>query len=188
MSTYGVLGLLFLFAIFGFFFGRIRALSSADGDIRKLHSLPQYYGLNAVFLAFFPPLLVLILWTFAQSVFVDEKIKKQLNPWVLAEQANMNLVISEVDRISDGLKVSVELGSLTYKQINSKTIDLVGIEGILESSGVFLKDIVQLPILDAARTKFYLETLGNSIRNWLVIIGSIPVSYTHLTLPTKRIV
>ena len=173
MSTYGVLGLLFLFAIFGFFFGRIRALSSADGDIRKLHSLPQYYGLNAVFLAFFPPLLVLILWTFAQSVFVDEKIEKQLNPWVLAEQANMNLVISEVDRISDGLKVSVELGSLTYKQINSKAIDLVGIEGILESSGVFLTDIVQLPILDAARTKFYLETLGNSIRNWLVIIGSI---------------
>ena len=74
MPTYSVLGLLFLFAIFGFFFGRTRALSKAGGDIKKLHSLPQYYGLNALFLAFFPPLLVLVLWTFAQSIFVDERI------------------------------------------------------------------------------------------------------------------
>ena len=56
----------------------------------------------------------------------------------------MNLAISEVDRISDGLKVSVELGSLTYKQINSKTIDLVGIEGILDSSGVFLLSLIHI--------------------------------------------
>ncbi|NCW07686.1 MAG: phosphate ABC transporter permease subunit PstC [Rhodobacterales bacterium] len=93
MSTYGVLGLLFLIAIFGFFFGRIKALSSADGDIKKLHSLPQFYGLNAVFLAFFPPLLVLVIWTFAQSIFVDERIKRELSPWVLAEQSFRNWLV-----------------------------------------------------------------------------------------------
>ena len=173
MSTYSVLGLLLLFAIFGFFFGRIKALSSADGDIKKLHSLPQYYGLNAVFLAFFPPLLVLVVWTFAQSIFVDERIKRELSPWVLAEQKNINLVVSEVDRLSDGLKASVELGSLTYQQINAKTVGLDGIENILVASGVFLTDDIQAPILAAARLKFYMETLGNSFRNWLVIIGSI---------------
>ncbi|MGB0246182.1 MAG: phosphate ABC transporter permease subunit PstC [Paracoccaceae bacterium] len=173
MSTYGVLGLLFLIAIFGFFFGRIKALSSADGDIKKLHSLPQFYGLNAVFLAFFPPLLVLVIWTFAQSIFVDERIKRELSPWVLAEQKNINLVVSEVDRLSDGLKASVELGSLTYQQISAKSVGLDGIENILVASGVFLTDDIQAPILAAARLKFYMETLGNSFRNWLVIIGSI---------------
>ena len=173
MSTYSVLGLLFLFSILGFFFGRIKALSSADGDVKKLHSLPQYYGLNAVFLAFFPPLLVLVVWTFAQSIFVDERIKRELSPWVLAEQKNINLVVSEVDRLSDGLKASVELGSLTYQQINAKTVGLDGIENILVASGVFLTDDIQAPILAAARLKFYMETLGNSFRNWLVIIGSI---------------
>lgn len=173
MSTYSVLGLLFLFAIFGFFFGRTRALSSAGGDIKKLHSLPQYYGLNALFLAFFPPLLVLVLWTFAQSIFVDERIKSELSPWVLAEQKNINLVVSEVDRLSDGLKASVELGSLTYQQVSDKTVGLDGIENILVTSGVFLTDDIQAPILAAARLKFYMETLGNSFRNWIVIIGSV---------------
>jgi phosphate transport system permease protein len=136
-----------------FFFGRIKALSSADGDIKKLHSLPQFYGLNAVFLAFFPPLLVLVIWTFAQSIFVDERIKRELSPWILAEQKNINLVISEVDRLSDGLKVSVELGSLTYQQISAKTVGLDGIENILNASGVFLTDDIQAPIFSSCTFK-----------------------------------
>ena len=40
----------------------------------------------------------------------------------------------------------------------------------LENSGVFLTAEVSSDILNAARSKFYMETLGHSVKNWLVII------------------
>ena len=46
MTTYSLIGLILLTALAGFVIGRYRALSSASGDIKKLHSLPRYYGLN----------------------------------------------------------------------------------------------------------------------------------------------
>ena len=89
------------------------------------------------------------------------------------EQANLNLMMSEVDRISDGLKMAVGTGDLNYSQVISKDIELISIEKILENSGVFLTAEVSSDILNAARSKFYMETLGHSIKNWLVIILSI---------------
>ena len=173
MTTYSLIGLILLTAVAGFVIGRYRAISSASGDIRKLHSLPRYYGLNVLFTVFFPSILVIIFWGFAQSIIVDGKIKNQLNPLVSGEQANLNLMMSEVDRISDGLKMAVGTGDLNYSQVISKDIELISIEKILENSGVFLTAEVSSDILNAARSKFYMETLGHSIKNWLVIILSI---------------
>ncbi len=82
-------------------------------------------------------------------------------------------MMSEVDRISDGLKMAVGTGDLNYSQVISKDIELISIEKILENSGVFLTAEVSSDILNAARSKFYMETLGHSIKNWLVIILSI---------------
>ena len=173
MTTYSLIGLILLTALAGFVIGRYRALSSASGDIKKLHSLPRYYGFNVLFTVFFPSILVIIFWGFAQSIIVDGKIKNQLNPLVSGEQANLNLMMSEVDRISDGLKMAVGTGDLNYSQVISKDIELISIEKILENSGVFLTAEVSSDILNAARSKFYMETLGHSIKNWLVIILSI---------------
>jgi len=42
MPTLWLVLFLLLLSTFGFFAGRARALSSAGGDARKLHSLPVY--------------------------------------------------------------------------------------------------------------------------------------------------
>jgi phosphate transport system permease protein len=69
--------------------------------------------------------------------------------------------------------MAVGTGDLNYSQVISKDIELISIEKILENSGVFLTAEVSSDILNAARSKFYMETLGHSIKNWLVIILSI---------------
>ena len=93
------------------------------------------------------------------------------------EQANLNLMMSEVDRISDGLKMAVGTGDLNYSQVISKDIELISIEKVLENSGVFLTAEVSSDILNAARSKFYMETLGHSIKNWIVIIYRLLVLF-----------
>ena len=45
-----------------------------------------------------------------------------------------------------------------------------------------------VPVLTEYHTKHSREEFWNLARNLLYILAVIPVSYTHLTLPTKRIV
>ena len=49
-------------AAVGFLLARGRALAAAGGDLRKLHSLPNYYGWHAALLTLVPALLVLAAW------------------------------------------------------------------------------------------------------------------------------
>ncbi|KGJ06430.1 phosphate ABC transporter membrane protein 1, PhoT family [Paracoccus halophilus] len=51
-------------AVAGFFVTRGRAVALADGDTRRLHSRPGYYGWNAALLAAVPALFVTAIWRF----------------------------------------------------------------------------------------------------------------------------
>ena len=44
MPTFWLVVLLLALSAAGFYWGRSRALQSAGGDARELHSLPSYYG------------------------------------------------------------------------------------------------------------------------------------------------
>lgn len=49
-------------AVAGYVLGRRRALAAVDGDARRLHSRPVYYGWNVALYALIPALLVLGVW------------------------------------------------------------------------------------------------------------------------------
>lgn len=59
--------IVFALATVGFFVGRMRALQSAGGDSRNLHSLPYFYGTNVALKVLVPALLVLGIWTLLQG-------------------------------------------------------------------------------------------------------------------------
>ncbi|NNF92444.1 MAG: phosphate ABC transporter permease subunit PstC, partial [Boseongicola sp.] len=46
MPLYWLLAIIAALAAIGFVMGRGRAMASAGGDARRLHSLPSYYGWN----------------------------------------------------------------------------------------------------------------------------------------------
>ncbi|MCX7670739.1 MAG: phosphate ABC transporter permease family protein, partial [Anaerolineae bacterium] len=70
--TLGLLVLLILgLAAAGWIVGRQRAIASVKGDIRKLHSLPGYYG-HIVFLSTAVPALLLVaVWLLVQPAVVE---------------------------------------------------------------------------------------------------------------------
>ncbi len=46
--------------------GRARAMASAGGDSRALHSLPRYYGAYAAMMALVPAMFLMALWLVVQ--------------------------------------------------------------------------------------------------------------------------
>ena len=54
MSLPLIVLVIFALAAAGFILGRARAMASAGGDIRLLHSLPGYYGWNVALAAMIP--------------------------------------------------------------------------------------------------------------------------------------
>ena len=71
MALSWLLLILLALAVIGFFTGRSRALASAGGDARDLHSLPSYYGYNVALTALVPALGVLFVWLLIQPMIVN---------------------------------------------------------------------------------------------------------------------
>jgi len=65
MSVFWLTLAVFLIALLGTLAGYRRAFSVVAGDVRKLHSLPKYYGSFVGFTVLMPSLLLLILWVVA---------------------------------------------------------------------------------------------------------------------------
>ncbi|UXU74015.1 MULTISPECIES: phosphate ABC transporter permease subunit PstC [unclassified Paracoccus (in: a-proteobacteria)] len=66
MPVLWTLLIVLILAIAGFFVTRARAVVLADGDTRRLHSRPGYYGWNAALLIAVPAFLVMAIWRFVQ--------------------------------------------------------------------------------------------------------------------------
>jgi phosphate transport system permease protein len=58
----------------GYVLGRRKAIASAGGDARELHSLPGYYGTNALILTVVPALLVLAVWLIIQPLVIERSV------------------------------------------------------------------------------------------------------------------
>ncbi|NHF73763.1 phosphate ABC transporter permease subunit PstC [Paracoccus xiamenensis] len=65
MPVMWIVLIVLMLATAGFVLAQRRALASAEGDARRLHSRPAYYGWNAALSALLPGLLVLGLWRMA---------------------------------------------------------------------------------------------------------------------------
>ena len=78
MPVIWILTLILVFSIIGFFLGRARAMTSAGGDMRCLHSLPSYYGYNSALFLAVPSLILLGLWLILQPIYIESRISSLL--------------------------------------------------------------------------------------------------------------
>ena len=186
MTLVTVLYAICIISAVAFFASRARALSSVSGDQRKLHSLPQYYGTNGLLLSLIPALILLLIWTYLQSLFIENHVAELIPSALITENANINLLMSEVERLSDGLKMVVSTGLMSRGDALLATInDLTVIEAALKQADVFLSGDIRPEIMSAAQTRYVLETDGNQYRNWVVIVVSI-IGFATAFLQAKQ--
>ncbi|MGH1577151.1 phosphate ABC transporter permease subunit PstC [Planktotalea sp.] len=157
MSAFWLTAIVLVLAVIGVAVGRIRALQSAGGDARKLHSLPKYYGSFVALLTLVPALLILVIWMLAQPSFIEGSAVKLIPAELMPDEGSVTLVMSDVRRISDGLSVAVEQGVLSEAEATSA---LPNVRETLGGVGVALGNDVAPEVLKAAQTYRAADTTG----------------------------
>ena len=96
-----------------YFLGRARAIRSVDGNTRRLHSRPGYYAWNAALFTAVPALMLLLVWTLAQPLAVNQVVRGHLPADVMADAESRSLVLADVQRTARGLTAAVARGVLS---------------------------------------------------------------------------
>ena len=147
-------------AAVGFLLGRGRALASAGGDARSLHSLPGYYGWNAALKAMVPGFGLLILWLLAQPLYVGTTVSGMVPDSAIKEGASRSLLMAEVRRTADGLDAAVAQGLMTERDAADPDADIATLTGVLKEAGQIVTTEITRPVLNAAQSYRNLNAKG----------------------------
>ncbi len=151
MSAFWLLVIILALAVLGFVLGRARALASVGGDRRKLHSLPSFYGYNVAMLALVPALLVLCLWVILQPIVIHASVAGAIPETHYESSGQLNLVMSDVARVAEGLDEMVRQNVMTREGIAALDADSTDLRARLAQVGVALGGEVSPTILSAAQ-------------------------------------
>jgi phosphate transport system permease protein len=103
MSPGAALALVALLSASGYVLARRRVLALASGEIRRLHSLPSYYGWYAALWAGLPGLLVVLLWLLGASWSLDRIVLAEAPPGLLdGGEARVALFLNDVKNLASG--------------------------------------------------------------------------------------
>ena len=169
MSAFWILIIVLALAVVGYVLGRQRAMASAGGDSRHLHSLPAYYGYNVSLSVLVPALGLLVLWLIAQPMVIERSVKIMIPEETYSDAGALNLIMSDVRRVANGLDLAVERGALASEQAGSIRTEFTNIRDRLGSVGVALGSDVQREVLTAAQSYRAMNATGNLIRAVLVL-------------------
>ena len=103
MSPLSLIAALLALSIFGYYFGRWRALAMAGGRSRSLHSRPGYYGTYVALWCAIPALGILAVWLLAQPI-VTESIAIAALPEAMRDLGpdRMSLLLNDIRNAADG--------------------------------------------------------------------------------------
>ncbi len=134
--------------------GRARAMASAGGDSRALHSLPRYYGTYAAMMALVPAALLLALWLAVQPVVLGNAASR-----LIAAPDEQGLILSDVRRVADGLDVAVAEGAISENGAQALAADGT-IRDLLAQVGAPLASDVTPEVLNAAQAYRRMDAAG----------------------------
>lgn len=164
----------------GYVLGRKRAVSSAGGDTRALHSLPNYYGMNVLLTAVVPSLLVLTVWLLVQPTLVQRQVTQLIPGYDTMATGELSLIMSDVRRVADGLDLAVEQGIMTRDETRDLDANDTNIRETLGSIGVALGSDVSPEVLAAAQRYRSVQTTGNGLMTAVVLIlAALGLGYAY---------
>ena len=159
MSGLTVLLVLLAMGTVGFVLGRNKALRSAGGKIRNLHSLPSYYGWNVFAFTVIPALMIMGLWLVAQPVLIERSVVAMIPKSLVPEGGSVSLVVSDVRRIAEGLDLLADTEP-----------DLANLRAQLGEVGVAVGEDIPAEVLAAGQAWQRAAVSGQVAMNALVLV------------------
>jgi len=163
-----------------------RAVASAGGDQRILHSLKGYYGQNVALTVLVPSLLVLAAWLIVQPLFIDQTVFSGLSGDLVGEDVSRSLVMADVRRVADGIDLAVAQGAMTQQNAANLTTDGGNIREILADVGVALGSNVSQDTLTAAQQYRGMSATGNGLRAIIVLLIAVAGFYFAYSRTSKE--
>ena len=163
MPVLFLLILIIVLAILAFVICRSRALTSAQGNPRNLHSLPNYYGRHAAIMVALPAVLALFAWLIIQPMVIESRVSAYFAPESMAAGTSLDLLMSDVRRVAGGLDAAVATGAISA----TEAIDLTtegDVRAKLASVGVPLGSDVSPDVLAASQAYRGLTATGATWR------------------------
>lgn len=169
MPVLWLLGLVLAIALVGFFVGRAKALQSAGGESRALHSLPVYYGMNIAITVLVPALTLLVIWLIAQPLIINARVAANFPPEAVPQGSTLGLVMSDVQRVASGLDVAVREGAMTSEYSRDIRTEFTDVRDRLAQVGVALGSDVGSAVLRAAQKYRAATGVGNILMTLAVL-------------------
>ncbi|WP_170760669.1 phosphate ABC transporter permease subunit PstC [Ruegeria lacuscaerulensis] len=154
----------------GFVSGRSRAMQSAGGEIRNLHSLPNFYGANVALKAAIPAFGLLVLWLLAQPLFVNSQVSGMIPDTAIKDGSSRSLVMAEVRRTAAGLDAAVAQGQMTEQVARNANADIAEITQGLKDAGQVVTSEITQPILNAAQSYRSMNAKGHWVMSIVLVL------------------
>ncbi|MAY31246.1 MAG: phosphate ABC transporter permease subunit PstC [Rhodovulum sp.] len=177
----------------GYMLGVRRAVASAGGDARKLHSLPSYYGSNVVLATVVPALMLMAAWLLLQPVVIEAQISPLITAEAEASDRSPDLVLADVRRLADGLNDLHDQNVLDDAEIARLNAGRDDVRGMLGQVGIALGADVAQPVLDGARDYRNLWA-RYSLAMTIVVLGAAVLGFiaairnTHVEFRARNVV
>jgi phosphate transport system permease protein len=178
MPLIWLIAIILVLAAVGFVMGRSRAVASAGGDARVLHSLPSYYGWNVALTVITPAFGLLVLWLLVQPLWIESRVSSQLPDSAISDTSTRGLVMSDVRRVSEGLE-ALDAPLLASEGAVDEAF-LSDLRNRLGAAGVALGSDISPEVFVAARSYRSLSSWGGTLMSVAVLLaalGGFAVSY-----------
>jgi phosphate transport system permease protein len=185
MSVLLLLGALAVLSLAAFVLCRARVLASVDGNPRNLHSLPNYYGWHGAIMVALPAIVGLLLWLIIQPLVVEQRISAYFPPEKVADGSSLDLLMSDVRRVADGLDVAVETGAMSGQDAIDLSTGSSDVRSKLAAVGVALGSEVSPEVLVAAQAYRGLTATGSTFRALLTLALAIG-GFAFAVMATKK--
>jgi phosphate transport system permease protein len=181
MSTLLLLGVVLVLAVMAFVLCRGRALSSAGGDMRRLHSLPAAYGWHGALMVALPALFVLVMWLIFQPIVIARSVgailpvatTTQTDDEAQSAENAETLALIDVRRLAAGLDAAVSSGAMPELGPDGAGADMAALKDTLAASGVALGSEISPVTLAAAQKYRSLSAIGLTARTVFTLIAAL---------------
>jgi phosphate transport system permease protein len=181
MPLLWIIVIVLLLGAAGFVMGRQRAVASAGGDARILHSLPNYYGTNVMIMAVVPALIVMAVWMVIQPMVIESRVTGTISEAAIEEAGNRSLVMSDVRRVADGLDTAIAAGALTADEVRDMSTTATDVRARLGEVGVALGSEVSAEVLAAAQSYRALKQTGGVLMTGVVLVlAALGLAYGYI--------
>ena len=176
----GLLSLIILIiAVVGYSIGKARAVGQVSGDIRKLHSLPPFYGRITALMTAVPAFFLVIAWLLVEPLVLETHALSLIDAAEIPQGQSADLVMSDVRRVAAGLDLLQARGA----DIAQLLTDATSLKTALNEGGIVLQNE---PTPSTLAASLALREAGSTSRLGLVV-AALALSLAGLIFGLRRI-